>query len=137
MNLYLGFPRFVLGFFLLFSLLAFWGCESGPSDSETGNSEEAFYPIDFCIVTGNDFDEEGSGMIPYTHVHKGITIKFCCKPCLPKFNKDPEKYLVILDEEMEALDRASQTPMQYPNSHHRIFTHERNPQLFVRYKTGE
>ena len=43
----------------------------------------------------------------------------------------------LLDEEMEALDRASQTPMQYPNSHHRIFTHERNPQLFVRYKTGE
>lgn len=107
MNLYLGYPRFVLGFFLLFTLLAFWGCESGPSDSETGNSEEAFYPIDFCIVTGNDFDEEGSGMIPYTHVHEGITIKFCCKPCLPKFNKDPEKYLVILDEEVEALKKES------------------------------
>ena len=79
MNLHLGYPRFVLGFFLLFSLLAFWGCESGPSDSETGNTEEAFYPIDFCVVTGNDFDEDGSGMIPYSHVHEGITIKFCCK----------------------------------------------------------
>ena len=107
MNLQPRYPRIIQGSFILFLLLASGGCESGPSDSETGNSEEAFYPIDFCIVTGNDFDEEGSGMIPYTHVHDGITIKFCCKPCLPKFNKDPEKYLVILDEEMEALKKES------------------------------
>lgn len=38
------------------------------------------------------------------------------------------------DGEMQALDRASQVPMQYPNSHHRIFTLERNPQIFPRYK---
>ena len=107
MNLHPRYPRCILGFLTLFLLLAFWGCESESSDSETGNSEGAFYPIDFCIVTGNDFDEEGTGMIPYTHVHEGITIKFCCKPCLPKFNKDPEKYLVILDEEMEALKKES------------------------------
>ncbi|CAM8672609.1 aldo/keto reductase [Sphingobium sp.] len=43
----------------------------------------------------------------------------------------------LTDAEMEALDRASQAPMHYPNSHHRIFTHERNPQLFAHYKTGE
>ena len=79
--------------------ILFTGC--GNQDSDSGNNE-AFYPIDFCIVTGNDFDD-GSGMIPYTHVHEGITIKFCCKPCLPKFNKDPKKYLVILEEEIEAL----------------------------------
>ena len=36
--------------------------------------------------------------------------------------------------EVEELDRASQVPMRYPNSHHRIFTSERNPQLFPRYK---
>ena len=40
----------------------------------------------------------------------------------------------LSDAEVEALDRASQGPMQYPNSHHRIFTIERNPQLFPRYK---
>ena len=107
MNLQPRYPRIIQGSFILFLLFAFGGCESRSSDSETGNSEEVFYPIDFCIVTGNDFDEEGSGMIPYTHVHEGITIKFCCKPCLPKFIKDPEKYLVILDEEMEALKKES------------------------------
>jgi hypothetical protein len=35
---------------------------------------------------------------------------------------------------VEELDRASQVAMRYPNSHHRIFTSERNPQLFPRYK---
>ncbi|MEO8723903.1 MAG: aldo/keto reductase [Sphingobium sp.] len=37
------------------------------------------------------------------------------------------------DAEVEALDRASQVSMRYPNSHQRIFGAERNPQLFVRY----
>ena len=86
---------------LLIMAFALIGCGGATSDS--GPSEEAFYPIDFCIVAGNDFDEVGSSMIPYTHVHEGITIKFCCKPCLPKFQKDPEKYMVILQEELDAL----------------------------------
>jgi aryl-alcohol dehydrogenase-like predicted oxidoreductase len=37
--------------------------------------------------------------------------------------------------EMEKLDRASQTAMVYPNSHHRRYLLERNPQLFPRHKT--
>lgn len=37
-------------------------------------------------------------------------------------------------EEVARLDKASQTAMRYPNSHHRLFTLERNPQLFPRYK---
>ncbi|QKS00337.1 aldo/keto reductase [Sphingomonas sp. CL5.1] len=37
-------------------------------------------------------------------------------------------------EEVAQLDKASQTAMHYPNSHHRLFTLERNPQLFPRYK---
>ncbi|MET0373133.1 MAG: aldo/keto reductase [Rhizorhabdus sp.] len=40
----------------------------------------------------------------------------------------------LSSEEVETLDRASQTSMRYPNSHHRIFTESRNPQLFPRYK---
>ena len=44
-------------------------------------------------LNGNDFDEEGTNMVPFTYEHDGITIKFCCKPCLPKFKKNPSKYL--------------------------------------------
>jgi len=40
----------------------------------------------------------------------------------------------LTDEEVEALDRASQGGARYPNSHHRIYSAERNPQLFPRYK---
>lgn len=35
-------------------------------------------------------------------------------------------------DEITALDKASQTGMRYPNSHHRLFTQARNPQLFAR-----
>ncbi|MDO7842310.1 aldo/keto reductase [Sphingomonas immobilis] len=37
-------------------------------------------------------------------------------------------------DEVAALDKASQTGMRYPNSHHRLFTQHRNPQLFERFK---
>ncbi len=43
----------------------------------------------------------------------------------------------LTDEEMETLDRASQTAMQYPNSHHRRYSFDRNPQLFPRYKSAK
>jgi YHS domain-containing protein len=42
-------------------------------------------------------------MIPFTYEYDGIQIVFCCKPCLPKFKKDPEKYMAIIKEEMEDL----------------------------------
>ena len=41
----------------------------------------------------------------------------------------------LSDAEMERLDRASQIAMVYPNSHHRRYSLERNPQLFPRYKS--
>jgi YHS domain-containing protein len=40
-------------------------------------------------------------MIPFTYEYDGIQIVFCCKPCLPKFKKDPAKYMAIIKEEME------------------------------------
>jgi aryl-alcohol dehydrogenase-like predicted oxidoreductase len=42
----------------------------------------------------------------------------------------------LSDAEVERLDRASQAEMAYPNSHHRIFTADRNPQLFPRYRAA-
>lgn len=85
-------------------LLLLNGC-GDMNESKNQAESDAFYPIDFCIVSGNDFDEEGSGMIPFMYVHDGVSLKFCCKPCLPKFQKDPQKFLVILDEEIDALKK--------------------------------
>ena len=72
------------------------------TDSNQTSSLEADYPLDFCVVSGNDFGEDPN-MIPYLHVHNGTPIKFCCKPCLPRFEKDPERYLAFMKEEIEAL----------------------------------
>jgi hypothetical protein len=48
------------------------------------------YPLDTCIVTDNALDSMGP---PITLVHEGQEVKFCCKPCVGKFRKDPAKYL--------------------------------------------
>lgn len=48
------------------------------------------YPLDTCIVTDNELGSMGD-YISYNH--NGQEVKFCCKPCIKKFKKDPEKYL--------------------------------------------
>jgi hypothetical protein len=88
---------------LLPALYILIGCGKNDENLNPLSEKSDFYPIDFCIVSGSTLDEEGSGMVSYTHIHDGMKIKFCCKPCLPKFQKDPDKFLVILEEEIKAL----------------------------------
>ena len=131
MNSKLGYTPFALRTLLLTSVFTIWACSSQPAettddnttaadtnqtttkpdasdanstgtDSNQSSSLEADYPLDFCVVSGNDFGEDPN-MIPYLHVHNGTPIKFCCKPCLPRFEKDPERYLSFMKEEIEAL----------------------------------
>jgi hypothetical protein len=58
------------------------------------------YPLKTCVVS----DEELGGMgdvVKYTHKTpdgKEREVRFCCKKCIQKFEKDPAKYLKILDE---------------------------------------
>ncbi len=35
---------------------------------------------------------------PFVYNYKGREIKFCCKGCLKDFNKDPQKYIKLIDE---------------------------------------
>ena len=51
------------------------------------------YPLKTCIVSGNELGSMGDEQ---RIVHNGQEIKFCCKPCIAKFKKNPEKYLVKL-----------------------------------------
>ena len=48
------------------------------------------YPSDVCIVSDNKLGSMGK---PVTIVLNGQEVKFCCKPCVAKFNRNPEKYL--------------------------------------------
>lgn len=57
------------------------------------------YPSDVCIVSGNKLGSMGT---PVTIVHNGQEVKFCCKPCVAKFNRNPEKYLKKIAPKEEA-----------------------------------
>lgn len=51
------------------------------------------YLLETCLVSGEKLGEMGE---PLVIDHQGRQIKFCCKSCLPKFEKDPAKYLAKL-----------------------------------------
>ena len=51
------------------------------------------YPLQKCLVSGNDLDSMGG---PVSKVYNGQEIKFCCKPCVKKFEANQAKYLAKL-----------------------------------------
>lgn len=51
------------------------------------------YTLDVCIVSGEKLDSMGG---PVAKVHEGQEVKFCCKSCVPDFDKEPAKYLTKL-----------------------------------------
>lgn len=53
------------------------------------------YPLDTCIVSGEKLGSMGE---PIIINHEGQEIKFCCDSCVPKFKKDPTKYLTKLNQ---------------------------------------
>ena len=53
------------------------------------------YTLKTCVVSGDKLGEMGD---PYVYAYKGREIKFCCKGCLKDFNKEPAKYIKMIDE---------------------------------------
>lgn len=53
------------------------------------------YPLETCLVSDEELGSMGD---PVVIVHEGQQIKFCCDECVPKFEKDPAKYLSKLDK---------------------------------------
>ena len=68
--------------------LLFVSCK--PANTET---TQAATPAEKCIVSGEALGEMGK---PFEYVYQGQTLKFCCKSCVPKFEKEPAKYLAKL-----------------------------------------
>lgn len=89
---------------LLLSPLAFISCDKKPAEAEAEapateeTSAAKTYPLDVCLVSGEKLGSMGE---PVSIVHEGQEIKFCCDSCLPKFKKDPEKYLGKLETASE------------------------------------
>ena len=53
-------------------------------------TKEDSYPLETCIVSGEKLGSMGE---PVTYVYEGQEIRFCCAGCIPRFEKDPEKYM--------------------------------------------
>jgi hypothetical protein len=53
------------------------------------------YPKDVCIVSDNKLGSMGRIV---TKTYENQEVKFCCKPCVKKFDKDPKKYLSKLEK---------------------------------------
>ncbi|MDB6005104.1 MAG: hypothetical protein JWR15_2091 [Prosthecobacter sp.] len=51
------------------------------------------YPLKTCLVSGNTLGSMGD---PVTKIYDGQEIKFCCKPCVKKFEANKAKYLAKL-----------------------------------------
>jgi hypothetical protein len=70
--------------------------KTGKAEKEPKDKKPIPYPLETCIVTGNDLGSMGD---PVTFIHEGREIKVCCKPCEKKFMKDPARYLANLTTE--------------------------------------
>ena len=52
------------------------------------------YTLKTCVVSG---DKLGEMADPFVYAYKGREIKFCCKGCLKDFNKNPDKYIKMIE----------------------------------------
>lgn len=71
---------------------------SGSFSISSLNAEKQIkeYPLKFCLVSDNKLGSMGK-VYRFVHQEKQEVL-LCCKPCLKKFNKYPDKYLEKLAE---------------------------------------
>jgi len=84
------------------------GCRKEPAKPTPEGPAQAGQAITqtTCPVMGNPIDPD-----VYAD-HQGRRIYFCCQVCKATFEKDPEKYVAKVDEELKAAGEA--TPMEMP-----------------------
>lgn len=51
------------------------------------------YTMKTCLITGNKLGSMGT---PIAKNYGDQQVKFCCKPCVAKFEKDPARFLAKL-----------------------------------------
>ena len=73
------------------------------------------YPLTTCLVSGEPLDAMGG------HVsvqHEGHEVRFCCKSCVKEFNKEPTKYLAMLNKAA-----AGELPLEHDTTKHKHDDH--------------
>ena len=64
-------------------------------DQAIVESQQKNYPLTTCVVSGEKLGEMGK---PYNYIYKNRLVEFCCGNCVETFDKDPEKYLKMIDD---------------------------------------
>jgi YHS domain-containing protein len=64
-------------------------------DEKLIEQQKAHYPLDACIVSGRKLDDSDT---VHDMIHEGRLVRFCCPNCPRRFNADPDRYMVRLDE---------------------------------------
>ncbi|MFN0067229.1 MAG: hypothetical protein ACKVYV_06280 [Limisphaerales bacterium] len=81
------------------ALLAGCGGESSAPEAATAGGATAAstaakpYPLDVCIVSDEKLGSMGD---PVVKVVDGQEVKFCCKSCIPDFEKEQAKFMTKL-----------------------------------------
>lgn len=71
--------------------------DAAKSDEQIVKEQLADYPLDTCVVTGKKLTDKA-----VNHVHEGRLVRFCCPMCEKAFNKEPAKFLSMIDQAAEA-----------------------------------
>ena len=62
---------------------------------------QADYPLTTCIVSGDKRDGDMGAPLDYVYKQdckSDRLVRFCCKNCVKDFQKDPAKYLKMIDD---------------------------------------
>ncbi len=65
-------------------------------DEAVIKQQKEHYPLTTCVVTGEALGGEMGEAVD--HLCNNHLVRFCCKGCIKKFEKEPAKFLAMLDE---------------------------------------
>jgi YHS domain-containing protein len=58
--------------------------------------EKPTYPLQTCVVSGEELVHSDMGD-PVDYIYNNHLVRFCCNMCPAKFEKEPEKYLRMIE----------------------------------------
>ena len=90
--------------FTLFAAVLALGSSAARAASDSQKKPANFaadYPLTTCVVSGDKLDGDMGAPFDYVYKEDGKPdrlVRFCCKNCVKDFQKDPAKYLKMIDD---------------------------------------
>jgi hypothetical protein len=76
-------------------------------------AQKPAYPLNTCVVSGDTLGRMGE---PVDYVWGNRLVRLCCSGCISALNKNPEKYLAMIQPATLPAD-APETPSETPHQH--------------------